>query len=123
MASAGHIFSKVLRVLVMFWRSKGHKIITFLDDGIGGDKDYNVALNTSLYIKQNIVDFGYLLANEKCNWQPTLQMNWLGYYICMQSGKFFITEERISRLEIAIKSVLLKLQRSKLSIMHLFTGK
>ena len=29
LASAGHIFLKVLRVLVMFWRCKGHRVLTF----------------------------------------------------------------------------------------------
>ena len=29
LATAGHIFSKVVRVMVAFWRSKGHKDITF----------------------------------------------------------------------------------------------
>ena len=28
LATAGHIFSKVVRVMVAFWRSKGHKVIT-----------------------------------------------------------------------------------------------
>ena len=40
LASAGHIFSEVFRVLVLFWRCKGHRVVTFLDDGLGGNKSY-----------------------------------------------------------------------------------
>lgn len=36
-ATAGHIFTKTLRVLVKHWRSLGYKVIMVLDDGIGGD--------------------------------------------------------------------------------------
>ena len=35
LSTAGHIFSKVLRVVVKFWRENGHTIIMFLDDGTG----------------------------------------------------------------------------------------
>ena len=33
---AGYIFSKVLRVLVKYWRGQGHKVIMYLVDGISG---------------------------------------------------------------------------------------
>ena len=38
--SVCHIFSKVLRVVVQYWRANGYKIFKFLDDGIGGSKMY-----------------------------------------------------------------------------------
>ena len=43
--AAGHIFTKVLRVVVAFWRSKCHRIIMFLDNGIGGAKNFDVAVS------------------------------------------------------------------------------
>ena len=62
LATAGHIFSKVVRVMVAFWRSKGHKVITFLDDGLGGDRSYQSALESSNFVKDSIQRFGFLLA-------------------------------------------------------------
>ena len=44
---AGHIFSKVLRVVVKLWRENGHKMIMFQDDGIGGSTRYDKALLSS----------------------------------------------------------------------------
>ena len=32
-STAGYIFTKVLRDVVKFWRSKGYKIVLYLDDG------------------------------------------------------------------------------------------
>ncbi|XP_062611724.1 uncharacterized protein LOC134273549 [Saccostrea cucullata] len=36
LSTAGYIFSKVMREVVKFWRSTGHKIVMYLDDGMGG---------------------------------------------------------------------------------------
>lgn len=35
-STAGYIFTKVMREIVKFWRSKGIRIVMYLDDGIGG---------------------------------------------------------------------------------------
>ena len=106
LATAGHIFSKVIRVMVAFWRSKGHKVITFLNDGLGGDHSYQSALESSNFVKDSIKRFGFLLEEEKCN---MLQVTWLGYFICMRSGKFYTTEERIKRLDCSCESMLYQL--------------
>ena len=116
LATAGHIFSKVVRVMVAFWRSKGHKVITFLDDGLGGDRSYQSALESSNFVKDSIQRFGFLLAEEKCKWIPMLQVTWLGFFICMNSGKFYITDERIKRLQCSCKSMLYQLCTQKLRI-------
>ena len=68
--TAGHIFTKVLRVVVVFLRSKGHKNVMFLDDGIGGSNRYDFALHSSQYVKQTLIEFGFLLAENKCCWNP-----------------------------------------------------
>ena len=117
LATAGHIFTKVVRVMVAFWRSMGHKVITFLDDGLGGDSSYERAVQSSRYVRQSIQEFGFLLAEEKCEWLPKLQITWLGYFICMDSGKFFITDDRVKRLELTCKSMLYQLGTQKLRIL------
>ncbi|VDI66488.1 Hypothetical predicted protein [Mytilus galloprovincialis] len=40
LATAGYIFTKVLREVVKYIRSKGTQMIMFLDDGLGGGKDF-----------------------------------------------------------------------------------
>ena len=82
-------------VIVAFWRSLDHKVITLLDDGLGGDRSYERALQSSQYVRQSIQEFGLLLVEEKCEWLPKLQVKWLGYLICMDSGMFLITEDQI----------------------------
>lgn len=85
---AGHVFTKVLRVVINFMRSKGHKVIMFLDDGIGGKETFSEAMESSVFVKQSLIDFGFLLANDKCNWLPKRKADWLGYSIDFELKKF-----------------------------------
>ena len=62
------VFSKTLRVIVQFWRSEGHRIIMFFDDGIGGSSSFDLAIISSIFVKQTLVYPGFLLADEKCHW-------------------------------------------------------
>ena len=72
--TAGHIFTKVMSVVVGFIRNRGHKVIMILDDGIGGDLNLDGALLRSEFTRQSLLDFGFLLADEKCQWFPSLRI-------------------------------------------------
>lgn len=39
-----YLFTKMQRVLVKHWRSKGFRIFTYLDDGAGADQVLNKAM-------------------------------------------------------------------------------
>ena len=93
------------RSLGQWWRPGGQKVITFLDDGLGGDRSYQNALESSNFVKDSIQRFGFLLAEDKCKWLPMLQVTWFGYFICMSSGKFYSTDEIIKRQECSCKSM------------------
>ena len=94
--------------------SLGHH---FLDDGLGGDRSFESALQSSRYVRHSIQEFWFLFAEEKCDWLPRRQVTWLGYFMCMDSGKSFITEDRIKRLEFTCKSVLYQLGTQKSRIL------
>ena len=72
LASAGHIFTKVVRVVITYLRSKCHNVLTFLDDGLGGSKSYEKALISSKSVHQTLLELGFLLSDEKCQWVPSL---------------------------------------------------
>lgn len=115
-ASAGHIFSKVLRVLVSYWRSQGHKVIMYLDDGIGGHSDCSKARVLSQYLQKSLPEFGLLIAIDKCHWEPVFRLEWLGYCLDMSVARIYVTDERIKRLEAAIDSVLYQIRVSSLNV-------
>ena len=47
-STAGYIFTKILRDVLKFWRSKGYKIFMYLDDDIGGAKSLSQATMVSV---------------------------------------------------------------------------
>lgn len=64
-STATFLFTKVLREVVKKWRSLGFKIVLFLDDGNRGDMSIEKAKNSSLFVRQDLLDFGFL-----CSWAP-----------------------------------------------------
>ena len=65
LASLGNISTKVVRLVINYLRSKGHNVITFLDDGLGGRKSYEKALISSEFVNQTLLELGFLLSDEK----------------------------------------------------------
>ena len=110
-STAGHIFTKVLRVLIKYWRSLGHRVIMFLDDGIGADVCQDKAVEQSSFVRSSLIDFGFLLAEEKCSWEPKRVGFWLGHKLDYVSNRIFISDERIERLEMSVKSMLFQVSR------------
>ena len=47
LSSAGHIFTKTVRVVIAYLRSFGHKIVMYLDNGIGGENNYDKAFQST----------------------------------------------------------------------------
>ena len=100
-----------------FLEVMGHMVITFSDDGLGGDNSYERAVQSSRYVRQSIQEFDFLLAEQKSKWLPKLKVTWLGYFICMDRGNFFMTDDRVKRLELTCKSMLYQLGMQKLRIL------
>ena len=90
----------------------------YLDNGIGGHQHLSLAIKSSDYTSKTLGKFGFLLADEKCNWEPSLKVVWLGHLLDMQNNKLFITEERVKRLQIKIDSVLYQLRTNSKMLVH-----
>ena len=63
--TAGFIFSKLLRVVVKYLRGQGHKVVMYLDDGIGGHSKYDAALQLSTHVRSTLMEFGFLIGPRK----------------------------------------------------------
>lgn len=64
-STAGYIFSKLMREIVKFWRTKGYKIVLYLDDGIGGASTFQEAKVVSSEIQGDLDKLGFLIAEDK----------------------------------------------------------
>lgn len=97
-ATAGYIFTKVLREVVKHVRGIGHRLIMYLDDGIGGHGSGGGANEASAYVLKALVDYGFIIAHEKCQWKPSQYATWLGYTWSMSVGVVRITTDRVDCL-------------------------
>ncbi|VDI76235.1 Hypothetical predicted protein [Mytilus galloprovincialis] len=113
-ASAGYIFTKVLKEVVKYWRKQGLKIIMYLDDGLSGASDLVSSKRASDYIRKSVSDFGFLIAEDKCIWYPQQNLIWIGLVWDMYLGKVQITQERVDRLLLSIVKILDGVSKGKI---------
>ncbi|XP_060081899.1 uncharacterized protein LOC132561188 [Ylistrum balloti] len=97
-STAGYVFTKVLREVVKSIRLLGHKLVMYLDDGIGGHETEGGANESSRYVRQALIDYGFLIAEEKSNWVASQHVTWLGYTWSMGEGVVRVTSGRVERL-------------------------
>ena len=95
LCTAGYIFTKVCRVLVKYWRSHGIKLVLYIDDGIGAAVSYAKCVEAAQFVKKSIEDSGFVINNEKSNWEPSQTTTWLGLEINTASFTIKITQKRI----------------------------
>ena len=67
LSTSGHIFSKALRVVLKLRRTKGHKIIMFLGDGIGGSSVYEKAFVSGKFARETLLSLGYCLPRRSAS--------------------------------------------------------
>ena len=72
LSSAPYIFSKLMRVLVRRWRSKGLKAIMYLDDGICAVKGKAEAERASAWVRDTLDCVGLVVHGGKSVWLPAL---------------------------------------------------
>ena len=98
-SSAGYIFTKVLRHVVEFWRSKGYRVILFLDDGLAASNNMHGAKLMSNDLKNDLLEFGFLIAEEKSDWEPKPIVTWLGHVFNFKTGTVYITDDRVKNIQ------------------------
>ena len=105
-STAGYIFSKVMRQVVKFWRSKGIRIVMYLDDGFGGGSNLQEAELVSEVVQSDLKRLGFLIAVEKCHWQPTQEVVWLGLVWNTKLDKVKVSDKRIEKLKQNLENIL-----------------
>ena len=101
-----YIFSKVMRQVVKFWRSKGIRIVMYLDDGFGGGSNLQEAELVSEVVQSDLQRLGFLIAVEKCHWQPTQEVVWLGLVWNTKLDKVKVSDKRIEKLKQNLENIL-----------------
>ncbi|KAK3108944.1 hypothetical protein FSP39_019460 [Pinctada imbricata] len=111
-SSAAHIFTKVMRTVVKYWRNDGLKIIMYLDDGLGGASTQNDAWQVSKRIRVDLEALGFLIADDKSAWEPSQHVSWLGLLWNLNTGEVKISQARIDRLLISLSLLITQVSSS-----------
>lgn len=69
LSSAGYIFTKIVRVLVKYWRSLCIPVVVYLDDG-WVCSDYNSCIETASFLRKTLECSGFQINIEKSQLVP-----------------------------------------------------
>jgi hypothetical protein len=47
-------------------------------------------------VNDQLQNFSFLIAHDKCQWSPCQKLDWLGYTWDTENGIIFVKEERIT---------------------------
>ena len=86
LSSGPYLFTKVFKPLVKEWRCNGIPIVVFLDDGLGEGANYITAKINSLKVHSDLFRFGFLINEEKFQWEPSQVITWLGVVLDTKQG-------------------------------------
>ena len=106
LATACYIFTKIMRQLVKYWRSKGLRAVVYLDDGIVAVQGLEAAKRSSHMVKDTLVNAGFVTHVEKSQWEPSQIMSWLGFDLDLKKGIISVPTHKIN----ALKDVIAGLQ-------------
>ena len=106
LASACHVFTKLLRPLVARWRSMGHVSLVYIDDGIRGAGDRISAKAASLIQRGDLKRSGLKCNESKSDLEPRKIGQWLGCIIDTIRMIFQVPSQKIEKLKRAILNVL-----------------
>ena len=104
LASAPYAFTKLLRPLVRYWRTKGLKIVLYLDDGICAVKGLHEANVASQWVRSTLHQAGLVVNEAKSSWVPCSTVQWLGFVIDMEQGCISVPHYKVCSLMANLKT-------------------
>ena len=87
---------KLLMPLVKYWRSKGRRVIVYIDDGICAASTLREAEEHCTAIQADLGKVGFIL---KSKLDPHQVGDWLGFIIDLALGYFHVPEGKIEQLK------------------------
>ena len=93
LAMAYYVFTKLLRPVVKYLRTKGIRIVVHLDDGIAVGPDFNQTTIICDLIRDTLTRAGFVLNQEKSKLHPSRAGRWLGFDIDLEKGCILVPQD------------------------------
>jgi hypothetical protein len=103
LAPACWVFTKLIRVAVDYWRSRGMSCLSYIDDGIGGSRGFRKTLSYRDMVIETLVDSGWFINWVKSHWELSKQADFIGYRISTEGLGY--KEPSASRVDKLAKGV------------------
>ena len=98
LSSACYLFTKLLRPLVRYWRSRGLRIVVYLDDGLCAVNGLVSAKLASEMVRYTLSRAGFVTHPTKSVWEPTQCLVWLGFKLDLAMGLIRIPDDKLVAL-------------------------
>ena len=105
LSSAPYAFTKIMRPLVRWWRSKGIRIVVYLDDGICAVESEQQAFRTSGLVQDTLCQAGFVANEAKSFWSPSHKVQWLGFIVDLLVGCITVPDKKIIALKNTLQSL------------------
>ncbi len=99
LSTAPHLFNKLVRVMVKYWRVLGIKCMMFFDDGSAGASPYSEAIHVAGILRDTLKRAGWVVNEEKSCWKPSQTPVILGFVLDLVQGRAFVTDRRLKRFK------------------------
>ena len=80
------------------WRESGIKVIIFIDDGIAAFQGFEITKSISELIRNDLLPAGFVIINEKTNFNPKTKEEWLATIIGTRELTFTAPQTNITKL-------------------------
>ena len=102
-SDAVFIFTAILKPIVVFLHSLGHKCSIYIDDIFSLGSSFIEALKTNEVVCDTLAKAGWIVKKEEKT-GPSQRLLYLGLEICTVSMKFFIPQKKIEKILSKLKS-------------------
>ena len=91
-----YAFYKNFGPLVSTWHKQGTKRAVYIDDEAWIDSDDNSEKQASLMTRSQVLDTGWVVNEEKLQWEPRRGMTWLGVNLDLIQNTYSIPQEHVA---------------------------
>jgi hypothetical protein len=102
------VFSRVVRTLVKYWRSRGILVIAYLDDFLFMTSTQADSIKLRSVVQKDFMELGWVWEDSKSIWDPCQRLEFLGLIIDTGMGVLEVPQEKIQKTIGKIKSAVEK---------------
>ena len=95
-----------MRSLVDDWRGHWHRVVTFLDEGIGGSPDFAGCQELSPLCHSDLDFAGVFVSLQNCEWEPSEVVAWLCFYLDFSLNISSAPLSNVTKLQEGISRIL-----------------